>query len=38
MLGRCGLDLSRSGEGPVAGCCECTNEPSGFIKCGECLD
>ena len=22
----------------MAGCCECVNEPSGFIKCGEFLD
>jgi hypothetical protein len=21
-----------------AGCCECGNEPSGFVKCGEFLD
>jgi hypothetical protein len=25
-------------EGQVAGTCECGNEPSGFIKCGEFLD
>jgi len=24
--------------GQVAGTCECGNEPSGSIKCGECLD
>ena len=24
--------------GQVAGCCECGNEPSGSIKCGEFLD
>jgi hypothetical protein len=25
----CGLDLAGSGQGPVAGCCECSDEPSG---------
>jgi len=29
--GRCGLDASGSGYGPVAGCCEHSNEPSGYI-------
>jgi hypothetical protein len=29
------LDWSGSGYGHVASCCECGNEPSGFIKCGE---
>jgi hypothetical protein len=24
-----GLDLSGSGQGPVAGCCECGDKPSG---------
>jgi hypothetical protein len=24
-----GLDLTGSGQGPVAGCCECGDEPSG---------
>jgi hypothetical protein len=24
--------------GKVVGCFECSNEPSGSIKCGECLD
>jgi hypothetical protein len=24
----CGLDSTISGQGPVAGCCECGNEPS----------
>jgi hypothetical protein len=33
-----GLDRSGSGQGQVAGSCECGNEPSGFIKCGEYLD
>jgi hypothetical protein len=32
------LDLSGSGKGQVAGCCECGNEPSGSVKCGEFLD
>ena len=32
-----GLGLNRSGLGlgQVAGCCECGNEPSDFIKCEE---
>jgi hypothetical protein len=25
----CGLDSTGSGQGPVAGCCECSDEPSG---------
>jgi hypothetical protein len=33
-----GLDRSGSGEGQVAGTCECSSEPSGSIKCGEFLD
>jgi hypothetical protein len=28
-LGGCGLDSTISGQGPVAGCCECSDEPSG---------
>jgi hypothetical protein len=28
-LGGYGLDLTGSGQGPVAGCCECGDEPSG---------
>jgi hypothetical protein len=28
-LGVCGLDSTDSGQGPVAGCCECGDEPSG---------
>jgi hypothetical protein len=28
-LGGCGLDSTVSGQGPVAGCCECCDEPSG---------
>jgi hypothetical protein len=31
-LGSCGLDSTGSGQGPVAGCCECGDEPSG--SCG----
>jgi hypothetical protein len=27
--GGCGLDPTGSGQGPVAGCCECGDEPSG---------
>jgi hypothetical protein len=30
--GGCGLDSTDSGQGPVAGCCECVYEPSG--SCG----
>ena len=33
-----GLDWSDSGQGQVAGTCECGNEPSSSIKCGEFLD
>jgi hypothetical protein len=28
-LGGCGLDSTGSGQGPVAGCCKCSDEPSG---------
>jgi hypothetical protein len=28
-LGGCELDSTLSGQGPVAGCCECGDEPSG---------
>jgi hypothetical protein len=35
---QCGLDSSDSGEGPVASCCEHSNEPSVSIKFGELLD
>jgi hypothetical protein len=31
------LDRSSSGYGQVAGFCECGNEPSTFIKCGDLL-
>jgi hypothetical protein len=27
--GGCGLDSTGSGQGPVSGCCECGDEPSG---------
>jgi hypothetical protein len=37
-MGRCGLDASGSGEGPVTGSCEHSNEPSGSVKCGEFSD
>ena len=33
-----GLDSAGSGQGQVACSCECGNEPSGSIKCGEFLD
>jgi len=33
-----GLDRAGSGQGQVAGTCECGNESSGSIKCGEFLD
>ena len=33
-----GLGQADSGQGQVAGTCECGNEPSGSIKCGEFLD
>ena len=36
--GRYELDTAGSGYGQVAGICECGNEPSGSIKCGEFLD
>jgi hypothetical protein len=37
-VGWCGLDACSSGSGPVAGCCEHGNEPSGSIKGGEFVD
>jgi hypothetical protein len=37
-MGRCGLDASGSGKGPVAGCCEHGNEPSDFIKREEIIE
>jgi hypothetical protein len=33
-----GLDRADSGQGQVAGTCECGNDPSGSTKCGEFLD
>jgi hypothetical protein len=33
-----GLDRAGSGQGQVAGTCECGDELSGSIKCGEFLD
>ena len=36
--GGCGLDRAGSELGQVAGTCECGNEPSSSIKCGEFLD
>ena len=36
-LGGHGLDWSGSGQGQVVGTCECGNETSGSIKCGEFL-
>ena len=32
------LDIAGSGYGQVADTCDCRNEPSGSIKCGEFLD
>jgi hypothetical protein len=32
------LDRAGSGLGQLAGNCECGNEPSGSVKCGEFLD
>jgi hypothetical protein len=37
-MGGRGLDRYGSGYEQVAGSCECGNEPSGSIKCGEFLD
>ena len=34
----CGLDWAGLEKGKVADACECGNEPSGSIKCGEFLD
>ena len=33
-----GLDLTGPGQRQVADACECGNEPSGSVKCGEFLD
>jgi hypothetical protein len=38
MVGRHGVDCSGSGEGQVAGACECSNESSGSIKYGVLLE
>ena len=38
-MGEYGLDRTGSGQGQLAGTCECGgNEPSGTTKCGEFLD
>jgi hypothetical protein len=37
-MGRHGLHCSGSGYGQVVGACECGDEPSGSIKCGEFFD
>ena len=37
-MGRHGTDSSGSGHGLVADACECVNENSGSIKCGEFLE
>jgi len=34
----CGLDSAGPGYRQVADACECGNEPSGSVKCGEFLD
>jgi hypothetical protein len=36
--GECGLDQSGLGQGQMAGCCECGDEPLGSIKCREFLE
>jgi hypothetical protein len=35
---RYGLDRAGSGQVQLAGTCDCSNEPSGSIKCGKFLD
>jgi hypothetical protein len=37
-VGRCELDTSDSGQGPVATCCEHGNEPSDSMKGGVSLE
>jgi hypothetical protein len=37
-MGRHGLDCTGSGHRLVVGACDCSNEPSGSIKCGEFFD
>jgi hypothetical protein len=34
----CGLDWSGSGQGQVESSCECSDEPSGSIKCWETIE
>jgi hypothetical protein len=36
-VGRCGLDVSGLGQGPLAGSCEHGNEPVSSIKVGDLL-
>ena len=38
VMKRHGTDLSGSGWGQLESACECDNEPSGSIKCGEFFD
>jgi hypothetical protein len=38
LVAGCGVDSTGSGQGPLAGCCECGDEPSGsggteLVKC-----
>jgi len=33
-----GLDWAGPGQRQVTDACECVNEPSGSVKCEECLD
>ena len=37
-IGCGGMEWIGSGQEQVAGTCECSNEPSGSVKCGEFLD
>jgi hypothetical protein len=37
-VGKCGLNLSASREGPVAGACECNDERLGSVKGREFID
>jgi hypothetical protein len=37
-VGRCELDATGSGWGPVAGSCKRGGEPSGSVVCGEFLE
>jgi hypothetical protein len=37
-VGGHGLDCFSLGYGQLVGCCECSNESPGFIKCGEFID